>query len=311
MSAAPPISFLVLAYNTEAYIADCLDAILGQEGNFDFEVVVIDDASTDGTLDVVSRYADPRIRVIRHERNTGAWKTVNDGFAAVRGRYIARIDSDDRHRSDFLARTVPILEADPHVGMVYGDIAMINARGQITCPGNLVQPQRGQAPPTRRELVPLMKRNYVPSPTVIARREAWQCGLPLPEGRNFNDWHLTLHMAMRWDFHFVDAVLADYRIHDSNMHRDMIRTRMGEEVTWALLADIFRKHDFGTTSGAIRRDVTASQALQLGDKYFGGAMWSDAARSYRRAIGNRYSLAGNPRVLWRWMRAEARQRVVT
>ena len=96
--ANPHISFVVPAYNTENYLADCLDSILNQEGDWDFEVILVDDASTDGTEKVARSYTDPRIRYTRHESNRGAVVTINEGFERAEGELVARIDSDDRYR---------------------------------------------------------------------------------------------------------------------------------------------------------------------------------------------------------------------
>src|SRR5438128_3167006 len=100
--ATPAVSFVVPVYNMEAFVADCLNSIFGQEGNHDYEVIVIDDASTDAGADVVATFDDPRIRLIRHRKNKGAAHTITEGLHAARGKYVARIDPDDRYRPHFL-----------------------------------------------------------------------------------------------------------------------------------------------------------------------------------------------------------------
>src|SRR5262249_61921715 len=110
MAKAPPkISFVVPVYNMEAFVGDCLNSILGQVGNHDYEVIVIDDASTDGSADVIATFDDPRIRLIRHRENLGSARTITEGLYAAHGAYVARIDPDDRYRPYFLNRTVEIL----------------------------------------------------------------------------------------------------------------------------------------------------------------------------------------------------------
>ena len=88
----PKISFVVPIYNMEPYIADCLNSILRQEGDHDYEVIVIDDASTDAGAEVIATFHDPRIRVLRHQENKGAAYTITEGLYAARGAYVARID---------------------------------------------------------------------------------------------------------------------------------------------------------------------------------------------------------------------------
>src|SRR5690242_6693253 len=124
----PLVSFVVPCYNYAKYLPDCLNSIFAQQGGFDFEIITIDDCSTDRTPEVLRQFAtDPRVRVITHPVNRGHVFTVNQGLGAARGRFVARIDPDDRYRPSFLATLLPHFEASPTVGMVYGDAAMVNA----------------------------------------------------------------------------------------------------------------------------------------------------------------------------------------
>src|SRR5437867_11613644 len=98
---APLVSFIVPCFNYGRYLSDCVRSILGQEGNFDFEALLIDDASTDDTAEVIRSFSDPRIRVISHSSNMGHISTINEGLREARGAFIARIDPDDRYRPYF------------------------------------------------------------------------------------------------------------------------------------------------------------------------------------------------------------------
>src|SRR5258705_5065850 len=105
---APRISFVVPVYNMGAFVADCVNSIFGQEGDHDYELIVIDDASTDESVEVIEAFRDPRIRFLRHRENLGAASTITEGLYSARGAYVARIDPDDRYRPHFLNRTVEI-----------------------------------------------------------------------------------------------------------------------------------------------------------------------------------------------------------
>src|SRR4051794_9364967 len=124
-ASSPDVTFIVPCYNYGRYLGDCLSSIFAQEGGATFEIIAIDDASSDDTLAVLSRFADPRLRVARHAINQGHGTTITAGLQLARGRYVARIDPDDRYRNDFLAVTLPKLERFPDVGLVYGDAALI------------------------------------------------------------------------------------------------------------------------------------------------------------------------------------------
>ncbi|MGH9174074.1 MAG: glycosyltransferase family 2 protein, partial [Vicinamibacterales bacterium] len=75
------VSFFIQAYNTEAFVGECIESILDQRGSHDIEVLVIDDASTDGTAREIGRFTDERVRFVQHRTNRGAIATANEGYA--------------------------------------------------------------------------------------------------------------------------------------------------------------------------------------------------------------------------------------
>ena len=100
-------------YNSELYLADSIGSILGQT-YLDWELICVDDGSTDSSLEILRRYESmvPRVRVITRP-NTGATRARNDGIAVARGRYIAAMDSDDIALSERLRRQVDYMESHP------------------------------------------------------------------------------------------------------------------------------------------------------------------------------------------------------
>ncbi len=286
----PELSIVVNAYNTERYIAACLRSIFALEEAPTMEVIVIDDCSTDGTEHVVRSFDDPRLIYLRNEVNLNAAASVNIAMAKARGRFIARIDSDDEYRPQFLRLTLPILRENPNVGLIYGDVAFMDEDGSLNGGTAEVASRRQGRPSIARELVPLMYENFIPAATMIARREAWADAFPVPAGRNFCDWFWTLNMARRWDFGFVDEVLSNYRLHPGNMHKDMVRQKYGETITWLNLDEIFAAENFGPSHERLRAEVFASQALQLAVRYFGADMRQDARRCYLMALSHKKSL---------------------
>ena len=280
------VSFVVPCYNYGRFLPDCLNSILHQEGNYSFEIVAIDDSSSDNTPEVLERFGDPRLRGIRHANNLGHVKTISRGLREARGRFIARIDPDDRYRPRFLCETVPRFAAYPEVALVYGDAALIDAEGRVTVPRS----DRVHAGRDFRgnEFIPLLSENFVCAPTVIARREAWLEALPVPENLAFNDWYFNMMIARRHDFYYVSEVLAEYRVHDSNHHGKIVRDRTEEPSILLLLNLIFRQAESDParerTKQMARNRVYAAQYLKLADKYFGFGMNRDARRCYLRAV---------------------------
>lgn len=126
----PDVSFVVIGYNESAHIEECLASIFGQTGLETYEVVVVDDASTDGTSKVVAslQAAHPQLRLIRHEENQGRGASRRTGQDACVASRIAFIDSDIRLPPDWLSRVVVALEVNDAVSGVAvpdGDCAVI------------------------------------------------------------------------------------------------------------------------------------------------------------------------------------------
>ncbi len=295
----PLVSFFVQVYNTGSWAEECLRSILTQAGGYEFDITVIDDASTDGTAELIASISDPRIRVIHHARNAGAIPTANEGYAAMRGNYVIRIDSDDRLRPHFLERTVPVLETNPRVGFVYGDIATMNLKGDVTHEGNMVR--RNHRAPLGDEFVPLLLNNFVPAPTTLIRREALLPLLPVPSDLSFLDWYVTTGIAESWLTYFVDEVLADYRVHPMSMHSSMIRDHTGERTILKILDALFTNGVRAQEKQQWRERVYARNFLVCADQYFGSEMTGDARRCYAAAILREPSLALRAGILRRFL----------
>jgi len=104
-------------YSAERYLREAIDSILSQTFT-DFEFLVIDDGSTDGSAAIISSYTDPRLRVIQNSCNLGLTATLNRGLDLAGGEYVARMDADDLSLPERLARQVAFLDANPKVGIV-------------------------------------------------------------------------------------------------------------------------------------------------------------------------------------------------
>ena len=108
-------------YNSEDYLKEAIDSILGQTyANLEF--IIIDDASTDRSLDIVKSYNDKRILLIKNEVNIGLAASLNKGIEIARGKYIARMDSDDISQSNRIYEQVKYLENNPDI-LCYGSWA--------------------------------------------------------------------------------------------------------------------------------------------------------------------------------------------
>ena len=109
MTASPKVTVVIPAYNREKYIAAAIDSILRQSFPH-FELLLLDDGSTDESVAIMRTYTDPRVRVVCNETNLGVPKTRNRGLELARGEYIAMLDSDDYAYPERLARQVAFLD---------------------------------------------------------------------------------------------------------------------------------------------------------------------------------------------------------
>jgi glycosyltransferase involved in cell wall biosynthesis len=310
MSQTPLLSIVIPSFNYARYLPDCLDSIFTQVDPPEFEVVIVDDGSTDHTVDVLRSIQDARVRVVRHERNRGHVVTINEALPLARGAIVARIDPDDRYRPEFMSTVCRLLTAHPDVGLVYGNAAIIDALGHAAGRTS-VRPHVGDFKGS--EFIPLLERNFICAPTVAARREMWIDALPVPHGLAFNDWYFSLMAARRRPCYFVDQVLAEYRVHGANHHATVSRNRSEERSVLWLLDRLFSQVEAVPEADAAkrraRRGVYAAHYLDFADKYFGFGMTGDARRCYLAAVRHRPSLAGRATVARRLLASLTSRRV--
>jgi glycosyltransferase involved in cell wall biosynthesis len=201
---APPLISIVLpTFNGERYLAEALESCL-QQSYSRWELVVIDDASTDGTSAVIGEYTrrDARIHCIRHERNRRLPAALNTGFAASQGSLLTWTSDDNRFHPSALSGMAEHLLARPEVGVVYSDFALIDQSGaRITT-------QRA-APPERM----ISGENMIPSflfrRVVYERVGAYAEDLFLAE--DFDYW-LRIELA-GFRMEPLHETLYEYRLH--------------------------------------------------------------------------------------------------
>lgn len=132
MTTVPRLSIGLPVYNGEQYLSEALDALLGQSYS-DFELIISDNASTDGTADICRRYAaqDPRIRYVRQPHNIGAAPNHNFVFREARGELFKWASHDDLYGRDLLRRCVEALDEHPHMVLAHAWHAIIDGAGTV------------------------------------------------------------------------------------------------------------------------------------------------------------------------------------
>jgi len=209
----PAISVVLPTYNAARYVAEAVASVLAQDFS-DFELLLIDDGSTDDTALVVSQFAnDLRVRLLRNERNMGLITTLSRAYAECRAPLIARMDSDDICASDRFSRQVAYLDSHPAVGIVGGAIRFF---------GN-VAPNVFSFPTRHADIHPAMLF-YCPlaHPALMFRRELLDQGLIRYDDafRHAEDYHLWSRLLLKVKAANLPEVVLNYRLHAQQVSSD-------------------------------------------------------------------------------------------
>lgn len=210
----PKISVLLPVHNGAPYLREAIDSVLGQSFG-DFELIVIDDESTDETPRIIASYGDWRVRPIRVPHG-GLVNALNAGFKFARGEYIARMDADDRSLPDRLAIQSAYLDRNADIDIVCSDIYVIGPDGRRS--GTQVQQGLDNAL-LRDALLYRTRIKPVIHPSVMMRRSVLDT---LGGYRHFTfaeDHDLWLRAVDRFGFARLNAFLLEYRIHNGGITR--------------------------------------------------------------------------------------------
>jgi hypothetical protein len=175
-------------------------------------VIVVDDGSSDDTPAVVARYGD-RIRAVRQE-NAGTIAAVSRGIEMSRGEFIAQLDADDRWPPDRLARHIAVLDAQPQLGLVHGDMAVTDSAGAVTEPSFFAS--RRITPVDGRILGNLLGGNFVSGGASTYRASLLPALFPMAAEAAWEDWWIATCVAAVAEICAVPGVANLYRFHGAN-----------------------------------------------------------------------------------------------
>jgi glycosyltransferase involved in cell wall biosynthesis len=200
-------------YNRQNYVGRSIDSVMNQSYSA-VELIVIDDGSTDGTLEILRSYGSS-IRLLTQQHG-GPYVARNLGLSCAKGRYIAFIDSDDVWTRDKLACQMPLF-SQPATFLVYGNGRYVDYRNQ-KCPGRELKAAFDQLKPRRgRVLKHLAQGNFIPQSSVVVRAECFGTYGPFPavnmRGADYFKW---LQIARHHEFDYVDQCVFEYAVHDDN-----------------------------------------------------------------------------------------------
>ncbi len=213
------VSIVMATYNGERYLRQQLDSILNQSyGNF--ELIVVDDASADGTLPILNEYAamDDRIHIFPSEKNLGLVANFERGLRLTKGDFIALSDQDDIFRKDKIELLLAALEDHPDRDLAVSDLSLIDEDGNEIAQSmwrySELKPKQGK--PFRR----LLYRNFATGCALMFRRRLLKLAIPFPPDCIVHDWWLAVVAASSkgGGIFLIDKQLTAYRQHSSNVY---------------------------------------------------------------------------------------------
>ena len=124
----PRVSIVIPSYNHEKFVRECIQSVLDQTYQ-DFEIVITDDGSPDGTVNVIKEFDDSRIQLYTHAENKGACIAINNCIQKATGEYIAVLCSDDAWEPSKLEKQVQYLDSHPETGAVFTKVVLVDEEG--------------------------------------------------------------------------------------------------------------------------------------------------------------------------------------
>lgn len=205
------VSVVLPCHNGEKYLKACIDSVLGQTYPY-FELIVVNDDSTDKTREILDGYVDKRIHVLHNEKNVGIVTSLNRGIKEAKGKYIARIDADDMMHPDRLHKQVKYLEnrEKEEVVLVGSHHYVINQDGKVK--------GMKQYPVSNAEINSvLLFQNPFSHPSImmradVAKRVRYSERYPYAE-----DFHLWFDILKDYKAGNIPECLTYYRIHEDNL----------------------------------------------------------------------------------------------
>lgn len=228
----PLVSVVIPAFNAEKYIKETIDSVLKQTCK-DFEIIVVDDGSTDKTKKILEQYID-RINYIFQE-NSGPSKARNTGIKIAKGEYIAFLDADDLWPKSKLALQVDFMELHPDIDMVFADMMTFNQDGVILKSylknikrenfyNILLQEQHELKDP----FLMLLRANFIPTGTVMVRRGMLEkYNIKFDENiSSVEDLDYWMRVSIFSKIGFIPEILKRKREHEENISKNLLKAKI-------------------------------------------------------------------------------------
>ena len=237
----PKVSVVIPAYNQAHFIAETIESVLAQTFQ-DFEIVVIDDGSTDNTPEIVSSFP---VRYFRQE-NQGPPSARNRGIELSNGEYIAFLDSDDVLMENALQKGVEVLDSHPEVGFSYGQASMMDEDGHIYRVRKSSFLDSSAIVDGKEQIREVLFSNRIATSAVMVRRQCLdEVGVFQEELRTHQDLEFFIRVLKRYPAAYIAEPLVKYRVHPNQLHRHHT-PRVAERAFLLILQEVFEDPDFAS-----------------------------------------------------------------
>jgi glycosyltransferase involved in cell wall biosynthesis len=223
------VSVLLATYNHEKWIAQAIDSVLLQKTNFDYEVVIMEDCSTDSTRDIVTdfqnRYPD-RIRLILSEKNKYDNTNFVTAWQTSPSQYVAILDGDDYWASPHkLQKQVDFLDTHAECAVCFHNVTILY-EDKSREPWDHAHPK----PKEFSTLEDLLERNIIPGPSPMLRKGLFGEFPTWFNTQRFADWALYILNAQHGKIGYIDELMAVYRVHSRGVWSGLSGTRKLKEI---------------------------------------------------------------------------------
>lgn len=209
----PKISIITITYNRARFLPEAIESVLAQSFT-DWELLIIDDASTDDTSEVAGRYAsiDQRIKYYKNQENLKISRSRNRGLELSKGDYVAVLDSDDIWRDkDKLQKQYDYLVGHPACGLIGGGVVVIDERGKEM--RRYLNEQGDES--IRKKL--LIKNQFAQSSVMYPRQAVLDLGKYDVELSGIEDYDLWMRVGAKYELANLDSYVLSYRLHGGNV----------------------------------------------------------------------------------------------
>lgn len=211
LTANPSVSVVMATYNGKSYLTEQLRSVLA-ELLPDDELIIVDDGSQDGTLELLDSLKSPAVRVVRNLTNAGVFATFERGLLLSSKEIVFLCDQDDVWLSGKRAAFVAAFERDPRTLVVVSDAQLIDADGSVTAPSFMAT--RGGF---RGGILGTLVRNRYLGCAMALRRELLVAALPIPRSVPMHDMWLGSLGSILGRVHYISTPLMQYRRHGGNV----------------------------------------------------------------------------------------------